>query len=126
MKKNDTWDLVELPSGRNHVSRKWLFKKKINAVGQVKKFKARLVVKGYSQVKGVDFSESFSPVAKLTSIRVLMSMAASFDLEIEQMDVKTMFLHGDLEEEIYMKQPERFVVKGKKYLVCKLKISLMV
>jgi hypothetical protein len=67
-------------------------------VGQVKKFKARLVAKGYSQVEGVDFGDIFSPVEKLTSIRVLMSLAATFDLEIEQMDVKTTFLHGDLEE----------------------------
>jgi hypothetical protein len=70
----------------------------MNATGQVEKFKARLVAKGYSQVEGVDFGEIFSPVEKLTSIRVLMSLAATFDLEIEQMDEKTMFLHGDLEE----------------------------
>jgi hypothetical protein len=89
----------------------------MNVVGQVEKFKARLVEKGYSQVEGVDFSEIFSPIAKLTSIRVIMSMAATFDLEIEQMDVKTLFLHGDLEEEIYMKQPKGFVVRGNKYLV---------
>ena len=94
------------------------------AIGHVEKFKARLVEKGYSQVERVDFGEIFSPVAKLTSIRVLMSLVVAFDLEIEQMDVKTMFLHGDLEEEIYRKQPEGFVVKGKKYLVCKLKISI--
>jgi hypothetical protein len=68
------------------------------STGQVEKFKSRLVVKGYSQVEGVDFSDIFSPIAKLTSIRVLMSLDATFDLEIEQMDVKTMFLHGDLEE----------------------------
>jgi hypothetical protein len=126
LQKNETWDLVNFPSGRNHVNRKWVFKKKTIVAGQVKKLKDRLVAKGYSQVEGVDFSEIFSHVAKLTSIRVLMSLVAAFDLEIEQMDVKTMFLHGDLEEEIYMKQPERFVVKGKKDLVCKLKISLMV
>jgi hypothetical protein len=101
--KNEMWDLVKLPSGRKHVGSKWVFKKNMNATGQVEKFKARLVVKGYSQVEGVDFGEIFSPVAKLTSIRVLMSLAATFDLEIEQMDVKTTFLHGDLEEEIYMK-----------------------
>jgi hypothetical protein len=82
--KNETWDLVKLPSGRNPIGRKWVFKKKMNATGQVKKFKARLVAKGYSQVEGVDFSEIFSPVAKLTSIRVLMSLAATFDLEIEK------------------------------------------
>jgi hypothetical protein len=85
-----------------------------------------LVAKGYSQVEGVDFGDIFSPVEKLTSIRVLMSLAATFNMEIEQMDMKTTFLHGDLEEEIYMKQPHRFVVKGKKYLVCKLKRSLYV
>jgi hypothetical protein len=92
--KNETWDLVELPSGRNLIGSKWVFKKNMNATGQVEKFKARLVAKGYSQVEGVDFGEIFSPVAKLTSIRVLMSLAATFDLEIEKMDVKTMFLHG--------------------------------
>jgi hypothetical protein len=101
--KNETWDLVMLPSGRKHVSRKWVFKKKMNVVVPIEKFKYRLVAKGYSQVKGVNFSDIFSPIEKITSIRALMSLAASFDLEIEQMDLKTTFLHGDLEEEIYMK-----------------------
>jgi hypothetical protein len=122
--KNETWDLVELPSGRKYLGSKWVFKKNMNATGQVEKFKAPLVVKGYSQVKGVKFGEIFSPVEKLNSIRVLMSLAATFDMEIETMEVKTLFLHGDLEEEIYMKQLEEFVVRGKKYLVCKLKRSL--
>jgi hypothetical protein len=122
--KNEAWDIVELPAGRKSVGRKWLFKKKFNAQGKVEKYKARLVAKGYSQVEGIDFGEIFSPVAKLTSIRFILSIVASFDLEVEQMDVKTTFLHGDLEEEIYMKQPEGFVVKGKKELVCKLKKSL--
>jgi hypothetical protein len=122
--KNEAWDIVELPAGRKSVGSKWLFKKKFNAQGKVEKYKARLVAKGYSQVEGIDFGEIFSPVAKLTSIRFLLSIAAAFDLEVEQMDVKTTFLHGDLEEEIYMKQPEGFVVKGKKELVCKLKKSL--
>jgi hypothetical protein len=82
------------------------------------------VAKGYSQVSGIDFGDIFSPVAKVTSIRLLLSVATAFDFEVEQMDVKTTFLHGDLEEEIYMKQPEGFAVKGKKELVCKLKKSL--
>jgi hypothetical protein len=90
----------------------------------VEKYKARSVEKVYSQVEGIDFSEIFSPVAKLTSIRFLLSVVAAFDFELEHMDVKTTFLHGDLEEEIYMKQPEGYVVKGKKELVCKLKKSL--
>jgi hypothetical protein len=80
----------------------------------VEKYKARLVAKGYSQVEGIDFGDIFSPVAKLTSIIFILSIVVAFDLEVEQMDVKTTFLHGDMEEEIYMKQPEGFVVKGKK------------
>ena len=90
----------------------------------MEKYKARLVGKGYSQVEGIDFGEIFSPVTKFTSITFLLSIATAFDLELEQMDVKTTFLHGDLEEEIYMKQPEGFIVKGKNELVCKLKKSL--
>jgi hypothetical protein len=122
--KNEAWDLVELPTGRNPIGSKWVFKKKLNAEGKVEKYKARLVAKGYSQVEGIDFGEIFSLVAKLTSIRLLLSVAAAFDFEIEQMDVKTTFLHGDLEEEIFMKQPEGYAVKGNKELVCKLKKSL--
>eukprot|EP00253_Pinus_taeda_P008542 PITA_08542 len=112
--KNEAWDLVELPAGRKPIGSKWVFQKKTNAEGKVEKYKARLVAKGYSQVPGIDFGDIFSPVAKVTSIRLLLSVAAAFDFEVEQMDVKTTFLHGDLEEEIYMKQPEGFAVKGKK------------
>ena len=122
--KNEAWDLVELPAGRKPIGSKWVFKKKTNAEGKVEKYKAQLVAKGYSQVSGIDFGDIFSPVAKVTSIRLLLSVAAAFDFEVEQMDVKTTFLHGDLEEEIYMKQPEGFAVKGKKELVCKFKKSL--
>jgi hypothetical protein len=81
--KNEMWDLFKLLSGRNHVGSKWVFKKKTNAVGQVEKFKARLIAKGYSQVEGVKFGEFFSPIAKLTSIRVPMSMVATCYLQIE-------------------------------------------
>lgn len=79
-------------------------------------YKARLVVKGFSQKKGIDFDETFSPVAKMSSIRNVLGLAASLDLEVEQMDVKTAFLHGDLEEEIYMEQPHSFKVKGKRIM----------
>jgi hypothetical protein len=102
---NEAWDLVELPTGRNTIGNKWAFKKKMNAEGKVERNKARLIAKGYSQVKGIDFGVIFSPVAKLTSIRFPLSIAVAFDFELEQMDVKTTFLHGDLEEEIYMKKP---------------------
>jgi hypothetical protein len=80
---NERWDLVNLPSERKIVGRKWVFKKKMNVAGQVEKFKAQLVAKGYSQVEGVEFGDIFSHVAKLNSIRVLMSLAATFNLEIE-------------------------------------------
>jgi hypothetical protein len=81
--KNEAWDLVELPTGRNPIGRKWVFKKKLNAEGKVEKYKARSVAKGYSQVEGIDFGEIFSLVAKLTSIRLMLSVAAAFDFEIE-------------------------------------------
>ena len=81
------------------IGNKWVFKKKTNAEGKVEKYKAQLVAKGYSQVLGIDFGDIFSPVTKITSIRLLLYVVA-FDFEVEQMDVKTSFLHGDLEEEI--------------------------
>jgi hypothetical protein len=81
--KNEAWDLVELPTRRKPIGSKWVFKKKLNAEGKVEKYKARLVAKGYSQVEGIDFGEIFSPVAKLNSIRLLLSVAAAFDFEIE-------------------------------------------
>ena len=90
-----------------------------------RRFKARLVVKRYSQRKGIDYAEIFSPVVKLTSIRILLSIVASENLHLEQMDVKTTFLHGDLDKEIYMKQPEGFVALGKEHMVCKLTRACM-
>lgn len=110
--KNEAWDLVELLAGRKPIGSKWVFKKKTNVEGKVEKYKAQLVAKGYSQVTGIDFGDIFSPVAN--SIRFLLSIVVAFDFEVEQMDVKTTFLHGDLKEDIYMKQPEGFAVKGKK------------
>ena len=98
LRENETWDMVTFPNGNKPIGSKWVFKKKMNAVGQVDKYKAQLVVKGYSQVEGVKFGEIFSYVSKLASIRLLMYLDTTFDLEIEQMDVKTTFLHADLEE----------------------------
>eukprot|EP00253_Pinus_taeda_P026805 PITA_26805 len=114
--KNEAWDLVELSDGRKPIGSKWVFKKKTNAEGKVEKYKALLVGKGYSQVSGIDFGDIFSPVAKVASIRLLLSVAVAFDFEVEQMDLKTTFPHGDLEEEIYMNKHEGFMVKGKKEL----------
>jgi hypothetical protein len=89
-----------------------------------KRYKARLVVKGFAQKKGIDFDEIFSPVVKMTSIRTILSLVVVEYLHLEQLDVKTTFLHGDLEEEIYMQQPQGYEVKGKENLVCRLKKSL--
>jgi len=101
MKNNDTWDLVPLFEGWKHVGCKWVLKKKIGSDGGIEKYKAWLVVKGYTHVEGVDYSEIFSPVEKMTSIRFLLSISIAYDLEVEKMDVKTTTLHGDLED-IYM------------------------
>jgi hypothetical protein len=103
--KNEAWDLVELSTRRKPIGNKWVFKKKLNAKGKVDKYKAQLVTKGYSQVEGIDFCEIFSHVSKLTSIRFMLSVDVVFDFEVEQLDVKTTFLHGNMEEEFYMKQP---------------------
>ncbi|CAN0846213.1 Retrovirus-related Pol polyprotein from transposon TNT 1-94 [Linum grandiflorum] len=121
---NHTYDLVKLPKGKRSLKNKWVYKLKTEETSSKPRYKARLVVKGFSQKKGVDFEEIFSPVVKMSSIRVVLGLAANLDLEVEQLDVKTAFLHGDLEEEIYMDQPEGFEVKGKENLVCRLRKSL--
>jgi len=122
--EDETFELVKLPKGKKALKNKWVFRIKQEEHSSQPRFKARLVVKGFNQRKGIDFDEIFSPVVKMTSIQTVLGMAASFNLEIEQMDVKTAFLHGDLEEEIYMEQPEGFIEKGKENYVCKLKKSL--
>ena len=103
---------------------KWIFKKKLKPDGTIDKYKARLVAKGYTQKEGEDFFDTYSPVARLTTIRALISLAASYGLIIHQMDVKTAFLNGELDEEIYMDQPDGFVVKDQESKVCKLLMPL--
>ena len=126
LQKNGTYQLVELPKGKRPLKCKWVFKLKKDGNGKLVRYKARLVVKGFEQKKGIDFDKKISPVVKMTSIRTILSIAASLDLEVEQLDVKTAFLHGDLEEEIYMEQSEGFEVSGKKHMLCKLYKSLWV
>ena len=120
--KNQTWELVQLPKGKKAIGCKWVFAKKEDTLGI--RFKARLVAKGYAQKEGIDYNEVFSPVVKHSSIRILLALVAQFDLELAQLDVKTAFLHGDLDEEIYMSQPDGFKVPNKEYLACRLRKSL--
>ncbi|GKA54879.1 putative RNA-directed DNA polymerase [Tanacetum coccineum] len=122
--ENNTFELVKLPKGKRALKNKWVYKLKTEEHTSRPRYKARLVVKGFSQKRGIDFDEIFSPVVKMGSIRVVLGLAASLDLEVEQMDVKTAFLHGDLDKEIYMEQPEGFQVKGKEGYVCRLQKSL--
>lgn len=103
--ENKTWTLVDLPVGRKAIANKWVFKRKIGSDGRIDRYKARLVVKGCSQREGIDYAETFSPVVRYTSIRFLLAAAAKLELDIDQMDVVTAFLQGDLKEEVYMQQP---------------------
>ncbi|KAM2835850.1 hypothetical protein PS2_032724 [Malus domestica] len=108
--QNHTWELVNLPHGNKPIGYKWIFKKKLKPNGTIDKYKARLVAKGCRQKHGLDFFDTYSPVTRITSIRLLIAIAALHDMEIHQMDVKTAFLNGDLDKEIYIEQPEGFVV----------------
>ena len=123
MYHNNVWTLVDPPKGVKPVGCKWVFKKKTDMEGKVSTYKARLVAKGFTQRQGVDYEETFSPVAMVKSIRILLAIAAYYDYEIWQMDVKTAFLNGNLQEEVYMTQPEGFTSEdGTK--VCKLNKSI--
>ena len=124
MDVNQVWELIELPERSKRVGCKWVFKTKRDSKGNIERYKARLVAKGYTQKDGIDYKETFSPVSKKDSLRIIMALVAHYDLELHQMDVKTAFLNGDLEEEVYMDQPEGFISTGKENLVCKLKKSI--
>ena len=110
--------------GYKKVGCKWVFKTKRDSKGNIERYKARLVAKGFTQKGGIDYRETFSPVSKKDSLRIIMALVAHYDLELHQMDVKTAFLNGSLEEDIYMDQPEGFSIKGKEHLACKLKKSI--
>lgn len=119
--KNKTWDLVDLPKNKKAIGCKWVYKLKLDENGRVSRYKARLVAQGFSQKYGEDYDEVFAPVARSATFRVLMSIAGVKGYCVRQFDIKTAFLYGDIEEEIYMKQPQGFTIGDK---VCKLKKSL--
>jgi hypothetical protein len=121
---NKTWELVKLPAGCKPIGCKWIFKVKHGTDGKVERFKSRLVAKGYAQQYGIDYYETFSPVVRFSTIRVLLAFAVENDMLIHQMDVVTAFLNGELDEVIYMNQPEGYITPGNENLVCRLKKSL--
>ncbi|KAH9760840.1 Integrase catalytic domain-containing protein [Citrus sinensis] len=124
MTNNQVWDLVELPKEAKDIGCKWVFKIKRDSLGNIERYKARLVAKGFTQQERINYHDTFSPVSKKDSFRIIMTLVAHFDMELHQMDVKTTFLNGDLEEEVHMRQPEGFISEGNDHLVCKLKKSI--
>ncbi|TQE03722.1 hypothetical protein C1H46_010696 [Malus baccata] len=124
IEKNDTWELTDLPPGGKTIGVKWVFKTKLNENGEVDKYKAWLVAKGYSQQYGIDFSEVFAPVARMDTIRMVISLAAQRSWEIYQLDVKSAFLHGAIDEEVFVEQPLGYEQKGSESKVYRLKKAL--
>ena len=124
IEKNLTWSLVKLPVGHKAIGLKWVFKLKKDSDGEIIKHKARLVVKGYVQRQGIDFDEVFAPVTRLDTVRVMLAVAANRGWQVHHLDVKSAFLNGELQEEVYVSQPEGYMVKGKENLVYRLHKTL--
>jgi hypothetical protein len=122
--KNDVWDVVLRPKGKSVVTSKWIYNIKHAPNGSVEKYKARFVARGFSQEEGIDYGETFAPVARYTLIRIIISLASVMGWKLHQMDMKTAFLNGVIEEEVYIEQPEGFVVHGLDSHVCHLKKAL--
>ncbi|GKA47326.1 retrovirus-related pol polyprotein from transposon TNT 1-94 [Tanacetum coccineum] len=122
--QNHTWKLVDFPLGCKPLGYKWIFKKKMKADGTIDNYKARLIIKGFRQREGLDYFDTYSPVTRITSIRMILAIAALRNLKVHQMDVKTAILNEDLEEEIYMNQPEGFIAPRQEGKVCRLVKSL--
>jgi hypothetical protein len=121
---NNTWTFIPLLISRKPISCKLVFKIKQGTNGDVERYKVKLVAKGFTQTYGMDYNETFSRVAKFTSIRCILALATLEDMEIHQMDMKIAFLNGKIKKEIYMEQPQGFVHQGDEHLVCKLHKSL--
>jgi hypothetical protein len=108
IEKNKTWELVPRPLNKNVIGAKWVFRNKMDESGKISRNKARLVCKGYAQVEGIDYGENFAPIVRMESIRLFLAYTSSKNIKVYQMDVKYAFLNGDLEEEVYMEQPDGF------------------
>lgn len=124
IERNNTWELIEMPPEGKVIGVKWIYKTKLNEKGEVDKYKARLVAKGYSQQYGIDYAEVFAPVARLDTVRVILSLAARNGWTVYQLDVKSAFLHGELNEEVFITQPPGYEQKGHEHKVYKLKKAL--
>jgi hypothetical protein len=121
IEKNDTWELVPRPKNKNVIGTKWVFRNKLNEDGQITSNKARLVCKGYEHIEGIDFEETFAPVARMEEICSLLAYTCSKNVKVYKMDVKSVFLNGELEEEVYIEQLEGFQLSYNIDYVCKLK-----
>lgn len=119
--KNQTWSLCKLPTGKKTIGLKWVFKTKFGINGEIIKYKARLVVKGYLQQHGIDFEETFSPVARFETVHIFLALEAQQNWSVFQFDVKSAFLNSDLNEEFYVEQPQGFIEQGKEGMVYRLK-----
>ena len=120
LSENATWSLVTRPLGKTNVGCRWVYTMKYFLDGSIKRLKARLVAKGYTQTYDVDYAKTFSPIAKISSVRILISLVANLGWPLFQLDVKNAFLNGDLKEEVYMEQPLGFVAQGEFGKVCRL------
>ena len=124
IEKNQTWDIVDIPAEKTSIGVKWVYKTKLNEKGELEKHKARLVSNRYAQKYGVDYDETFSSVARMDTIRAILSIATQKQWVVYQMDVKSTFLNGILKEEVYVDQPPGYTVKGHEDKVYKLKKAL--